>query len=188
MSIAPAALPAQEAVEPLLARVLAAPSCQTDRFEQDPAVQAFIRDVVAAAAVELGLAAVVDDFGNLVVTVGPADGPAFALFTYAMTHPVNRMRDPFDPRPIDGPDGDRRLRGRGAAEQKGALAATLLAARALKDREDELAGPLVVCVSPSGETGRHDAARVFLEGLAAPEVRACIVAIGTDSEICVANK
>lgn len=181
--------PSEDSVEEVLARLLAAGSCQTELFEEDPAVRSFLREVVAPEATRLGLEPTIDGFGNVVVRVGPAGGPSCVLFGYVMTHPVNRMRDPLEPRRVPGDDGAVRLRGRGAAEQKGALAAGLLAAAAVKAREDELAGEFVLCVSPSGETGRHDAARAFLEhaGLDGP-IRSCVVAIGTDNAICVANK
>lgn len=189
MMVRPVARPAEDRIERLLARLLAAPSTQTEHFEGDPAVQAFVRDVAAAEAERLGLDFAIDDFGNLVSAIGRDDGPICVLFTYAMTHPVNQMTDPFVPRVLRDKGGVRRIRGRGAAEQKGGLAAAMLAAAALKEREHELKGQLLLCLSPSGETGRHDSARIFMNsGVDCSRVRSCIIAIATNNSICVANK
>lgn len=174
-------------VEEVLRALLAVPSEQTDAFEAGTAVQSYLRGVVVDEARRLGLSTRCDEIGNVIVEVGPDSGPTTLIFAYAMTHPANRMQDPYEPRLVTDESGHRRLRGRGAAEQKGALAAALLATAALRERENELKGRLVLCVSPAGETGRHDAARTFMSGLTAtPEW--CIVAIGTNNAIGIANK
>jgi len=145
----------------------------------------------------LGLSWQRDRMGDLVIRIGPRHAERRAiLFAYAMTHPVARMTDPLDGRVLDRlpTDGASRgmggpwVRGRGAAEQKGALAAVLETAGALKRHEDALAGELIVCVSSAGETGRHDTARAVMEHL--DEVRAdfAVVAIATENAICLANK
>ncbi len=174
--------------ETIVRTLVRTPSVQTDAFEADPAVQAYLRTVVAGEASRLGLQTAVDPIGNVVIHVGPPGGPRVLLFAYAMTHPANRMVDAFDARLLTDGGGRRRLRGRGAAEQKGALAAALMACAALKRREPALRGQLVLCVSPAGETGRHDAAQAFLDGLGRGGFAWCIVAIGLDNAICVANK
>ena len=176
-------------VEQVLRPLLETPSEQTDLFEDDPQIAAFLRTVVAAQLEGLGLDSVSDEAGNLICEIGGGDGPGLVLFCYAMTHPAGRMVDPFVASRITGADGAERLRGRGASEQMGALAAAILTAGTVAARESDLTGPLVLCVSPAGETGRHDTARSFLagyEGRTAPA--ACIVGIGTGNAICVANK
>ncbi|MXV89644.1 MAG: M20 family metallopeptidase [Acidimicrobiia bacterium] len=176
-------------VERVLRPLLETPSEQTDLFEDDPQIREFLRAVVAAQLEELGLDTVTDGAGNVICEIGGGDAPGLVLFCYAMTHPAGRMVDPFTASRIVGADGATRLRGRGASEQMGALAAAVLTAGTLAERAADLAGPLVLCVSPAGETGRHDTARSFLAGY---EERispaACIVGIGTDNAICVANK
>ena len=176
-------------VEQVLRPLLETPSEQTDLFEDDPQIAAFLRTVVAAQLEGLGLDSVSDEAGNLICEIGGGDGPGLVLFCYAMTHPAGRMVDPFVASRIVGADGATRLRGRGASEQMGALAAAILTAGTVAARERDLTGPLVLCVSPAGETGRHDTARSFLagyEGRRSPA--ACIVGIGTGNAICVANK
>ena len=176
-------------VEQVLRPLLETPSEQTDLFEDDPQIRAFLQTVVTGQLRELGLDTVTDDAGNVICEIGGGEAPGLVLFCYAMTHPAGRMVDPFVAGRIVGDDGATRLRGRGASEQMGALAAAVLAAGAVAEQAADLAGPLVLCVSPAGETGRHDTARTFLagyEGRGTPA--ACIVGIGTDNAICVANK
>lgn len=176
---------AERTLELLLAR----PAQQGDRFEQEPEVQSYLAETVVEQANALGLATEQDPMGSVIVRVGPTDAARrVALFAYAMSHPAGRMVGAHEPTPIIGPDGRRRLRGRGAAEQKGALASALLAMASLRAREGELGGGVDLCVSPAGETGRHDAVRVFLDAASEPTYDWSIVSIGTNSQICVANK
>ena len=176
-------------VEQALRPLLETPSEQTDLFEDDPQIRAFLQTVVAGQLGELGLDTVTDDAGNVICEIGGGDAPGLVLFCYAMTHPAGRMVDPFVASRIVDADGVTRLRGRGASEQMGALAAAVLAAGAVAGQAADLAGPLVLCVSPAGETGRHDTARSFLAGYGGRvPPAACIVGIGTDNAICVANK
>lgn len=179
----------ESSVERVLQPLLETPSEQTDLFEDDPQIRAFLQTVVAPQLQHLGLQTTTDDAGNVICEIGGGEAPGLVLFCYAMTHPAGRMTDPFTASRIVGDDGATRLRGRGASEQMGALAAAVLTAGAVAERAADLSGPLVLCVSPAGETGRHDTARSFLagyEGRRAPT--ACIVGIGTDNAICVANK
>jgi len=176
----------------LVQRLVRAPSFQTERFEADPDLQRFIGETVRRETAALGLPSETDAMGNLVVRVGPRDAERRAIvFGYAMTHPAGRMTGPLDGSVVEGPghgEGGPRIRGRGAAEQKGTLGAVLEAAALVKRHERGLAGELIVCVSSAGETGRHDAARVFMESLGEPLADFAIVAIATDCAICVANK
>jgi acetylornithine deacetylase len=174
------------AAEALLGRLVQTPSTQTDRFESDPAVQSYLRETVAELAAGLGLAPEFDAMGNLVVRCGRPGAGRALVFAYAMTHPVNRMAEPFLPRVSTGEDGRRWMRGRGAAEQKAAVAAALLAAGRL--RQADLPGELVVCVSTAGETGRHDAARAFMAEFGAPRFDWAVVALGTGNRIGLGNK
>lgn len=173
----------------VLRPLLETPSEQTDLFEDDPQIRVFLQTVVVPQLEKLGLHTTTDAAGNVICEVGGGDAPGLVLFCYAMTHPAGSMVDPFTASRIVGADGTTRLRGRGASEQMGALAAAILTAGTLAARERDLAGPLVLCVSPAGETGRHDTARSFLAGYEGPTApAACIVGIGTDNAICVANK
>jgi acetylornithine deacetylase/succinyl-diaminopimelate desuccinylase-like protein len=178
-----------DSIERVLRPLLETPSEQTELFEDEPQVRAFLQTVVAPQLQRIGLHTTTDEAGNVICEIGGGEAPGLVLFCYAMTHPAGRMVDPFTASRITGPDGAARLRGRGASEQMGALAAAILTAGSLTERVDDLEGPLVLCVSPAGETGRHDTARSFLagyEGRTPPA--ACIVGIGTDNAICVANK
>ena len=172
----------------LVQRLVRAPSFQTERFEADPEVQRFLAETVRGEAAALGLSSSSDAMGNLVMRIGPRDAQRRAiLFAYAMTHPASRMKNPLDGSVVDSAAGPA-IRGRGAAEQKGPLAAVLEAAAQVKQREKELAGELIVCVSSAGEAGRHDAALSFMAALGEPRADFAVVAIATDCAICLANK
>ena len=169
----------------VLSRLVEAPSTQTALFEADPGVRAYLSETVAGLARELGLAPEFDAMGNLVVRSGRPGGRRVLIFAYAMTHPVNRMPDPFVARLVS--EGGRQwLHGRGAAEQKAAVAAALLAAGRLSERPP--AGEMLLCVSTAGETGRHDAARAFLGAYGTPAFDWAIVALGTANTIGLGNK
>ncbi len=163
-------------------RLVAAPSPQTALFEREPAVQAFLAGPVVALLDEIGLPHRRDAMGSVIVEMGRADGPSLMLMAYAMTHPANRMADPFGATLVDG---GTRLRGRGVAEQKGALAAALAGVAAVRDRA--LSGRLVLAVTSAGETGRHDAAASVLDALGhVPDMT--VIVVGTSGRLALANK
>src|SRR5215213_9606428 len=99
------------------------PSPQTERFEAEPEVQAFIGRV-GRVLDDLHLPHRRDDMGNLIVEIGPQSGRSVLLMAYAMTHPAANMTTPYGGERvrIDGQDA---IRGRGISEQKGSLAAAL---------------------------------------------------------------
>ena len=181
-------------LDALFTELLRAPSEHTELMEADPAVTAFVANVVAPRLEALtGVAPRTDGMGNLLWRFGaaapdPAEGLLFV--GYAMTYPASTMPEPFsgkvvpgEPYGLDGPC----VWGRGGCEQKAALAAMLAAAAAVTRSGRELARPLSLAVSTAGETGRHDAARYMLEqdGLAA---RYGIVGLGTTNRVCLGNK
>lgn len=179
-----------ERVIGFLQEFLHTPSQQTDRFEDEPEVKNFIAGPVASTLRSAGVDPTIDDKGNLVAGVGGGGGPALFLVSYAMTHPANTMPDPFGGEILDGnPYGYQGLvvRGRGACEQKGGLAAALGALAALKTREQDLKGRLIFACLTAGETGRHDAMKHVLDrqGITADMG---IVIIGTDGKVCAGNK
>ncbi len=181
-------------LDALFAELLRAPSEHTELMEADPAVTAFIADVVAPRLEAFsGTAPRIDGMGNLLWQFGgaasdPADG--LLVVGYAMTYPASTMPEPFsgkvvpgEPYGLEGPC----VWGRGGCEQKAALAAMLAGTAAVTRSGRELARPLSLAVSTAGETGRHDAARYMLEreGLAA---RYGIVGLGTTNRVCLGNK
>jgi acetylornithine deacetylase/succinyl-diaminopimelate desuccinylase-like protein len=162
------------------------PSPQTERFEQEPQVQSFIGDEVVPLLQRLGLPWRRDRMGNLLVELGPQRADkSLMLMAYAMTHPANRMRDPYAGELIEDATGAH-VRGRGVSEQKGSLAAALAAVKTAADRL-ALRGRLVFTVSTAGETGRHDAAISICEALGFFPKLAVIV-IGTTGRVALANK
>jgi acetylornithine deacetylase len=166
-------------------RIVRTPSEQSALFETDPAVQSFIRGCVAPLLAEFGLIGRFDKMGNLIVESGPTDARASSmLLTYSMTHPAASMADPFAGQLLEEASGPV-LRGRGVAEQKGALAAAIAAFVAAATLDP--ASRRVLAISTAGETGQHKAAESILATLDhLPAL--CIVAIGTGSRVSIANK
>ncbi len=162
------------------------PSPQTERMEADPAVQAFIGECVRPIMAKRGLSGRRDRMGNLIVELGPGDADrSLLLMTYAMTHPASAMLHPYAAE-IIVTSGCRAIRGRGVAEQKGALAAAIIACeRAIQVQPPR--GRLVFAVSSAGETGRHDAAKAIIEAIGKPPVLG-IVALGTNNRVALAHK
>ena len=162
------------------------PSPQTELFEQEPQVQSFIGEQIAPLVQKLALPWRRDGMGNLIVELGPASsGKSLLLMAYAMTHPANRMRNPFAGELIEDATGAY-VRGRGVSEQKGALAAALAAVKTAADLL-ALRGRLVFAVSTAGETGRHDAATSICDALGYCPALA-VIALGTTGRIALANK
>src|SRR6478672_5790353 len=122
------------------------PSPQTERFEAEPQVQSFIAEQVVPLVQTLGLPWRRDPMGNLIVELGPERSDrSLMLMAYAMTHPANRMPNPYSGELIQDSTGSH-VRGRGVSEQKGALAAALAAVKTAADRLP-LRGRLVFTVS-----------------------------------------
>lgn len=162
------------------------PSPQTERFEQEPQVQSFIGDQVVPLLQKLALPWRRDAMGNLLVELGPERADrSLMLMAYAMTHPPNRMIDPFAGELIEVANATY-VRGRGVSEQKGALAAALAAVKSARDRLP-LQGRLVFALSTAGETGRHDAAIRICDALGFSP-RLAVIAIGTTGRVALANK
>ena len=174
------------ALAELACRLVRFPSPQTELMEFEPAVQAFIGSCVEPILKEWGLPTRRDRMGSLISELGPPDAQSSVLLmTYAMTHPAASMRDPFAGELITTPQGPA-VRGRGVAEQKGALAAALTALKQLLRRSD-LKRRLIFVLSSAGETGRHDAAREIFGALrVAPTLG--VVAIGSNGRVALGNK
>lgn len=161
-------------------------SPQTERMEAEPAVQAFIGDCVVPLLVERGLRGRRDSMGNLLIVIGPASAErSLLLLTYAMTHPASAMPDPYSGTLVDLAEG-RAVRGRGISEQKGALAAAIMAV-ACAQKVGKLRGRLIFALSSAGETGRHDAATAILDALGHTPTLG-VVAIGTNNRVSLGNK
>jgi succinyl-diaminopimelate desuccinylase len=180
----------QDSVLDLLNRLLSVPSEQTALMEREPAVTNFIADVVAPLVRAAGLDPVLDDMGNLTAQIGSGEAPRRFLLTYAMTHAAAGMTDAYTPEVQDGAEygiSGPVVRGRGACEQKGALAAALDALRLLASAKSPSNGTFIFACCTAGETGTHDAARRVLDRLPA-DIAEAVVAVGTDGDVCAGNK
>jgi acetylornithine deacetylase/succinyl-diaminopimelate desuccinylase-like protein len=183
-----------EEIDRLLVDLLRYPSAQTERLEADPQLTTFIAAMIAPRVAELtGSAGRVDPMGNLIWRAGGASdktGEGLLLMAYAMTFPAASMKEPFSGALVDGKAfglASRCAVGRGACEQKGALAAMIYAAAIVARAQSALRAPLTLAVSLAGETGRHDAAKFILENDAL-SARSAIVGLGTSNRICLGNK
>jgi acetylornithine deacetylase/succinyl-diaminopimelate desuccinylase-like protein len=180
-----------EEIDRLLVDLLRYPSPQTERLEADPELKKFVADGVAPRLIKLtGSAGALDAMGNLIWRSEGAGESGLLLLGYAMTFPAVSMAQPFSGAIVDGaPFGiaSRCAMGRGACEQKGALAAMIYAATILTRAQIDLRAPLTLAVSLAGETGRHDAAKFILANDAI-NARAAIVGLGTSNRVCLGNK
>ncbi len=181
----------EEEIDPLLVDLLRWPSPQTELLEADPQLKKFIADNVAPRLARLtGSAGAIDAMGNLIWQLGDDGAGGLMLMGYAMTFPAASMKQPFSGALVDGkPFGivSQCALGRGACEQKGALAGMIYAAAIVARAELTMRAPLILVVSLAGETGRHDAAKFILQNDAIG-ARAAIVGLGTSNRICLGNK
>jgi acetylornithine deacetylase len=181
-----------EEIDKLLVDLLRAPSPQTELQEADPNLKQFVAGFIAPRVKMLtGSAGLIDGMGNLVWQRGAYTGePGLLLMGYAMTFPAGGMKKPFSGAIVDGTPfgiiGDCAM-GRGACEQKGALAAMMYAAAINAHSQVKLRAPLILAVSLAGETGRHDAGKFILENNPI-NAKAGIVGLGTSNRICLGNK
>jgi acetylornithine deacetylase len=169
----------------LAQRLVRIPSSQTELMEAEPAVQQFI-SACAEILADRGLKGRRDRMGNLLIEIGPSTADAaLIIMTYAMTHPPSAMAEPFSGDLVERA-GRTAIRGRGVAEQKGALAAAIVAVDRAH-RMGTLAGRLAFALSSAGETGRHDAATAILDSLGYTPALG-IVALGTNNRVTLGNK
>jgi len=110
---------------------------------------------------------------------GSGGGRSLMLYAHMDTVAVDGMSDPFSAEIRGG-----RMYGRGAYDMKCGLAACLAAVKALRDRNQTLAGDVVVCAAADEETeslGMRD----VLERV---RTDAAIVTEPTELQLCIAHK
>ena len=150
-----------------LVALVRVPSPQTALLEAEPALRRFIEAAVAPRIQALGADMCrTDGIGNLIAAFGGGEGPSLMFLAHAMNHPPTTMPDPYGGQVLDGtPFGvpGEVVRGRGASEQKGTLAAMLHALEALVASRLPLVGRLHFVCCVSGETGKVDAIRNVVE-------------------------
>ena len=170
----------------LTQRVVRHASEQTAKMEQDPAVLSFVTDCAKPVLDAAGLTSKIDGFGNLICEAGPDDAEMpFLMLTYAMTHPGNRMVDPFKGEVVETAAGPA-VRGRGVSEQKSALAAAL-AAFVDVATSGKLKKRLAFGLLTAGETGRHDAIAVAMKNLSR-RPKLAILGVGTNTRVALGNR
>ncbi len=150
----------EDEVRRLLVKLLQTPSPQTELLEKEPQVLALIRDVVRPELEVEGVSAAIDDVGNLTARLpGQGTAPGLLLVSYAMNAAPSTMPNPYSGEIVDGApyglDGPC-IWGRGACEQKGSLAAMLMAVKLIARGRWELPGDLYFVTSTAGESGKHE--------------------------------
>lgn len=155
------------ACKQLLIDLVRMPSPQTALLEAEPQLKAFIDSAVAPRLRALGAQCRFDRMGNLIAHLGAGtSGRSLMLIGHAMNHPEGSMPDPYDGNIADGSSigiPGEIVRGRGASEQKGTLAAMLHALDALHATGIALPGRLTFVCCVSGETGKVDAIQNVIE-------------------------
>ena len=143
------------------------PSPQTAMMEAEPALRRFIETAVEPRLRALGFDDCrYDQMGNLIAGMGPSGSRSLMLVSHAMNQPPTTMPNPYTGEIVDGaPFGlvGKVVRGRGASEQKGTMAAMLHAMEAVRHAGIPLGGRLTFVCCVSGETGREDAIRNVVE-------------------------
>lgn len=170
--------------------LLRVPSPQTQLLEREPALRRFIETAVEPRLRQMGISDCrYDGMGNLIAQIGPLDGPSLMLISHAMNQPPNSMPNPYAGEIMDGaPFGfeGQVVRGRGASEQKGTMAAMLHGIEAVLAAGAPLRGRLSFVCCVSGETGYIDAVRNVVE---VEQIRADIAVVyGNSLKLQLGNR
>lgn len=183
-----AKLPSLKCVTEFLADLVACPSVDAGErtsFERpygEAALVELLERKIAPWGAEITVTEVFPNRPNLLAHFRGTDRTkSLLLEAHADTVDVTDMAfDPFDPVVADG-----RLRGRGACDTKGGMAAMLLALRYLLDRDGQPPIDVYFAATCNEETGAGGAKRLMTDGLR-PD--AAIVAEPTELEIVYATR
>jgi acetylornithine deacetylase/succinyl-diaminopimelate desuccinylase-like protein len=163
-----AATLSREACKQLFVDLVRVRSPQTALLEAEPQLRRFMETAIEPRLRRLEPRSLrYDAVGNLIASFGAGtSGRSLMLIGHAMNHPPGSMQEPYGGQVIDGAPfgiaGDV-VRGRGASEQKGTLAAMLHALDAVHSAGIPLSGTLHFICCVSGETGKTDAIRNVVE-------------------------
>jgi acetylornithine deacetylase len=143
----------------LVAELVAIDS-QIPPFADERAIVAFLRDRMAQLGLGRGEIVAADaDRPNLVTRLaGTGGGPALMLNGHLDTKPVGDARDQWSSDPLTAEIRDGRLFGLGSADMKGAVAAMVFAAAAVR-ATTELAGDLILGFVADEEAGANCGAK-----------------------------
>jgi acetylornithine deacetylase/succinyl-diaminopimelate desuccinylase-like protein len=158
----------QERCRDLLVELVRVPSPQTELLEAEPQLRRFIEIAIEPRLRSLGPQDYrYDAMGNLIARFGAGtSGRSLMLIGHAMNQPPATMPDPYSGSVVDGTPfrlPGEVVRGRGASEQKGTLAAMLHGLEAVHRAGIPIEGRLAFVCCVSGETGKIDAIRNVVE-------------------------
>lgn len=180
------------AVEPsrLLATLLKVLSFASPQADMDR-VRAFIADLVRPKLrADLFDEVSIDRQGNLFARrLGPSGTKPLLVYTYAATHPQENMADAYPARVL-GDGAQARVRGRGTAEQRSGLAASLEAVNAflegVSQEHRSLRRGLDFVTNVAGEMGNHLVADELVR-VHHCTPHAVVIAVASDNQLCLGN-
>ena len=129
---------------------------------RETAVGRFLEGWFRERGIDARLEPVVDDRANVIVRVGGRSGPTVLLNGHVDTVPAGNMENAFLPTIRDGI-----LRGRGACDMKGAIAAMCCAVASIATQADQLQGELLFVGTVDEETGGLGVKALLESGLRA---------------------
>ncbi len=124
----------------------------------------FLVDWFGQHGIEAKRQPVVDDRANVIARLPGGDGPSLMLCGHLDTMPPGLMKDAFNPT-VDGSGPNAALRGRGACDMKGAVAAMACALVSMKESDLSLNGDLVFAGTVDEEAGAIGAKHLVDEGI-----------------------
>ncbi len=158
----------REKVKQLFIDLIRVPSPQTELFEAEPQLKAFIDTAIEPRLKAMGFRNIRRDaMGNLYTSYGSGkSGRSILIVGHAMNQPPSTMKNAYAGDVVDGaPFGmpGECVMGKGASEQKSNIAAMLHAMEAVIGSGVPIEGELKFACCLSGETGKHDAMKSVME-------------------------
>jgi len=157
----------------------------------DPKIGHYVGEVVRPILEQLQLEELgVDDLNNLTGSIGAGSSDSSLLLVgYSVSQHANQMEHPYSGRIASGkefgPD-EPCVFGKGASQNKGALAALMTALKLLKDQGLELSGKLFVVLNSEGQSSHRCIEQVFNDNRIAAQ--AGILCVGTGNRISLGNR
>jgi len=157
----------------------------------DPKIGLYVKDVVQPYLEQLQLENLrVDDLNNLIGSIGAGSSDSSLLLVgYSVSQHANRMEDPYSGRIASGKEfglDEPCVFGKGASQNKGALAALLTALKLLKDQDLELSGKLFVVLNSEGQSSHRCIEQVFNNNRLT--AAGGILCVGTGNRISLGNR
>ncbi|MFV2045598.1 MAG: M20 family metallopeptidase [Anaerolineales bacterium] len=157
----------------------------------DPKIGHYVKEVVQPILEQLQLEKLmVDGLNNLVGSIGPDSSDSSLLMVgYSVSQHANRMEHPYSGQIASGKEFGRDepcVFGKGASQNKGALAALLAALKLLRDQGLELKGKLFVVLNSEGQSSHRCMEQIFTDNRLMAD--GGILCVGTGNRISLGNR